>query len=638
MGHLVPPRHLPRALTAALLVAVATLAAVLPGRAHADLLSTTTNLTTSLPTVSTTVPTITTTVPTVTTTVPSVTVPGTTTTTPSVTTTTPSLTTTQVQTTVNDTLNTVTGSTSVPDTSGTGVTLPPTGGLLGGGGGGGSNTGSTPTSGTGSGSGGGSIGGGGGAGGSFGSGSFGGSGSGGGGATAAGVGGPTLFGGGGGGGSGSSPFGGGSGGGGSGLGGPGAGSGGGGTSVLGIPVLPGSGNPGVTPLAAMLASQTVPASTNNGFVGDVGHAISTFVNALPDWSRPVIGVLLALVLVLLVRSLLASRRARRLERQRASLEGDVATLQAALLAEVPERLGTLMASVSYRPADGPASGGDFYDAFPLADGRVALVVGDASGHGRDAISRSASVRYSLRAYLDAGLEPNAALKVAGRALESDSLDGSFATAVVAVYDGKNGTLSYSCAGHPPPIVTGTPHRPVTACAAPPIGWGVPTGMRLTTVPFPAGSLACFFTDGLIEARRDGELFGRERLARLVAGLHPEADAESLLDQLRRGIDETSDDMATLVLRATETPVPPGPQVEELEVEAPDLVTGAAGRFLEACGVRPEGIEHVVGTATAIVQEHGAATLRVAFGDKLRVDVVPPRAPAIEPRPLAAPAA
>jgi hypothetical protein len=294
--------------------------------------------------------------------------------------------------------------------------------------------------------------------------------------------------------------------------------------------------------------------------------------------------------------------------------------------------------VAYRSADGPATGGDFYDAFTLADGRAAVIVGDASGHGREAISRSASVRYTLRAYLDAGLEPNAALRVAGRALENDSFDGDFATAVVAVYDGREGTLSYACAGHPPPIVTGAQHNPVTACAAPPIGWGVPTGLRLTTIPFPAGALACFFTDGLIEARDKGELFGRERLAGIVAELHPDDDAEALLDRLRRSVDDASDDMATLVLRATATPVPPGAQVEELEIEPPDLTTGSAARFLEACGVEPEGIEHVLNPATAIVGEHGAATLRISLGETLRVHVLPPSVRSLEPRPASAPAA
>ncbi|MFL5887081.1 MAG: PP2C family protein-serine/threonine phosphatase, partial [Thermoleophilaceae bacterium] len=627
MRHSLPPRHRQRALGVAL---VAAGVAVLPAAAQAGLLpTTTTNLTTSLPTVSVptasvpTVPTVT--VPQTTVTVPSVTVPGTTTTTPSVTTTTPS------SGDLQGTAQNLTGGGGGGGT--TGVPLPTGGGglpLLGGGGGGTGGTNNQPATG-----GNGSTGGGG----SFGSGAGGPtSGGGGGGASAAAA--PTLFGAAGGaGGSGGSEgpgFGGGLNGVGGGNGGPGTGAGG--SPLLGIPVLPGGGTPGVTPLAAMLASQRVPAGTSRGFAGDVGHAISQFVGALPDWSRPVIGALLALVLVLLVRSMLMSAHARKLERQRESLADDVATLQSALLAQVPERLGSLDASVAYRPADGPASGGDFYDAFALTDGRVALVVGDASGHGRDAISRSASVRYTLRAYLDAGLEPNSALRVAGRALESDSLDGSFATAVVAVYDPRAGTLSYACAGHPPPILTGTQHTPITACAAPPIGWGVPTGMRLTTVAFPAGALACFFTDGLIEARRDGELFGRDQLARIVSELHPEADAESLLERLRKSVDESGDDMATLVLRATETPAPPAAQVEELEIEPPDLMTGSAARFLEACGVQAEGVERVLESAQAIAGEHGAATLHISMGDKLRVHVLTPRPAAVEPKPARPPAA
>ena len=83
--------------------------------------------------------------------------------------------------------------------------------------------------------------------------------------------------------------------------------------------------------------------------------------------------------------------------------------------------------------------------------------------------------------------------------------------------------------------------------------------------------------------------------------------------------------------------PGSTQVEDLEVEPPDLTTGAAARFLEACGVQAEGIEHVLASATTIVGEHGSAILRVAFGDTLRVQVVPPSAPAIEPRPVTAPA-
>jgi hypothetical protein len=620
MGRLVPPRHRHRAIYAAVLVALAALLALLPGKAHGQL------PTTSLPsTTDVSVPTLptdtTVSVPTTTVTVPSVTVPSTTL--------------------PSTTLPGSGGSTTTPGvttpgatTPGTTATLPGTSLSLGSGG-------STTPGGTTSNSGGsntGSSGGGGFSGGSGGGGATGTSGGSGGGgnATAAGLATvPSVFGGGSGGGSGA--------GGGGGIGGgprgAGGSGGGGGSTVLGIPIIPiHGGTPGVTPLAALLASTRLPNATDRGVVGDVGHAITQIVNALPDWSRPIIALLLALVVVLLVRSFLSGRRARKLDRQRQALEGDVAALQTALVADVPERLSSLAPSVAYRSADGPATGGDFYDAFQLPDGRVAVMVGDASGHGREAIARAASVRYSLRAYLDAGLEPNAALRVAGRALESGSLDGDFATAVAAVYDPQAGTLSYSCAGHPPPIVTGAAHRPVTAGAAPPIGWGVPTGDRLTTIPLPAGALACFFTDGLIEARKDGELFARERLVRMIEELHPDDGAEALLDHVRRAVDEAGDDMATLVVRATETPAAPGPQVEELEIEPPDLTTGAAQRFLEACGVPAEDAESALAPAEPILGEHGAAVVRVALADPPTVKVSPPGARAVEPGAPAAPAA
>jgi serine phosphatase RsbU (regulator of sigma subunit) len=624
MGHLVPPHHRQRAIVAALIVAVAALLAVLPEKAHGDLLPTTSLPTVSVPTVS--VPTVS--VPTVTTTVPTATTPIVTT--PTVTATTPSVTTPQLPGGSSTPTATVPSQTvSVPSsTVDAGGTVS---GVTGGGsGGGGSNNG-------GGGPGGGTAGGGG----SFGGGGSGGGGSGGGGDVAAAT--VGLFGGSGGsgGGAGGSNGGGTTGGAGGGLGGAagtvsGAGGGPGGAPLLAIPVLRGQGNAGVTPLAALLASHRVPLPGPRGVFGDIGHSFTQFVDALPDWSKPIIGILLALVVVLLVRSALASARARRLERQRAGLEVDVAALQTALLASVPERLGSLKTSVAYRPADGPASGGDFYDAFTLADGRVALVVGDASGHGREAISRSASVRYTLRAYLDAGLEPNGALRVAGRALENDSFDGDFATAIVAVYDGRKGTLSYSCAGHSPPIVTGAKHAPITTSAAPPIGWGIPTGMRLTTISLPAGTLACFFTDGLVEAKQDGELLGRDRLAQMVAELHPDDDAEALLDRLRRSVDEAGDDMAALILRTTESPVPPGPQIEELEIEGPDISTGAARRFLEACAAPPAEIDRALDTATAVVGEHGAAALRVSLGS--RIEVVPPAVRHLEPVPARAPLA
>ena len=159
-------------------------------------------------------------------------------------------------------------------------------------------------------------------------------------------------------------------------------------------------------------------------------------------------------------------------------------LQAALLPVLPARLGSVGTSVAYRPAAGPGAGGDFYDVFALEDGQMAVIVGDVSGHGREALPHTALVRFTLRAYLEAGLSPRNAMQTAGAVLEPQ-LGASFATAVAATYDPRERKLVYACAGHPPPVVLGSrPVVPTIAGSAPPIGVGMRTGTRQTVVSVP----------------------------------------------------------------------------------------------------------------------------------------------------------
>jgi hypothetical protein len=391
---------------------------------------------------------------------------------------------------------------------------------------------------------------------------------------------------------------------------------------------------GVTPLSTLLASQPIPAggAGGRGLAGDIRNGIETIVERLPDWSRPIIALLLAVLFVAWVRSLLLGARARRLERQGKQLMGDIEVLQRALVPDVPAELGALSASVAYKPADGLGAGGDFYDAWALEDGRVAIVVGDVSGHDREAVGRAASARYTVRAYLKAGLEPRSALEAAGRSLDDESLDGSFATAVLAVHDPAAATLTYACAGHPPPILIGPgAHEPVTTAAAPPLGWGVPTGLRQTTVAFPEGSVACFYTDGLIEARVAGELLGSDRLADMVAGLGGEAaPARVLLDRLVREADELSDDVAAFVIRAVSGAPSALVRVEELELGAFDVERGRAEQFLTACGLDGADLDAALEELAATARSGGTMTLRVGIDDSGEVSVA--AAPLVEPPP------
>src|SRR5256885_617586 len=262
------------------------------------------------------------------------------------------------------------------------------------------------------------------------------------------------------------------------------------------------GTPPRPPRARCAARHRSPPSQPGARAGDGGPA--------PPAARPDLGARLWIALVLAFRSRGMARGARRLAAQRAALAQDVDAMQAALAPEVPTRQGPLEISVAYRPAEGPAAGGDFYDVFGLDATRVAVIVGDVSGHGRGALGRAAQTRFTLRAYLELGMQPRTALALAGR--RPSAHPDEFATVAVGIYEAASGTLTYATAGHPPPIVLdSSDFGPITACASVPLGWGVPTGRRQTTLSLPAGAIACFYSDGLAEARSRGELLGRDRV-------------------------------------------------------------------------------------------------------------------------------
>jgi hypothetical protein len=219
----------------------------------------------------------------------------------------------------------------------------------------------------------------------------------------------------------------------------------------------------------------------------------------------------------------------------------------------------------------------------------------------------------MRAYLEAGLEPRGALQVAGRVLDRGF--DTLATVVLAVYDPDRRVLRYATAGHPPPVFLGeADHVPVTRSSSPPIGAMLPTGLRQTTVSLPAGSAACFFTDGLIEARRDGELIGRLGLVEMIRELGPRATASQLLRKVAATADHVGDDMAACMFRVADgdaTDVA-APRVEELELLESDPVGPVLEPFLTACGVAPATIERRIATAERVVAAAGGAIVNVSF--------------------------
>ena len=354
--------------------------------------------------------------------------------------------------------------------------------------------------------------------------------------------------------------------------------------------------------------------------------LAPLADAAPQSMQWLLAALGALAVLALGGALLGTRRSGRAGR-RGALPGDLGLPQSALLPPVPARVGGLGASVAYRPWPGPGSEGDFYDVFPLADGRAGAVLGAVGGHGPEAIGRASGLRHTLRAYLEAGLEPRAALELAGRVLEREGL-AQLATAVLAVHDPGRETLTWASAGHQPPILLGADAgEPLTAVSAPPLGAGIATGLRQTTVPLPPGATACLFSDGVSARTREGRL-GRARLAELADGLGDRLTARNLLDRVSLEAFETTDDMAVCILEGVETGTGAlerrdhGP-VEELALSAGEVSTSTMQRFLWACGVEPGEALATIGAARELARSEGAGVL-------LRVETHRPSAVEISP--------
>jgi hypothetical protein len=321
----------------------------------------------------------------------------------------------------------------------------------------------------------------------------------------------------------------------------------------------------------------------------------------------------ALALALAVGYLLASVRARRLGDQRATLLEEVGLLQRALLPPVPERLGAVRTSVAYRPSEGLGAGGDFYDALTLPGDRAAFILGDVAGHGREAVAQTAFMRFTLRAYLEAGMEPRAALQVASPVIGQHLDEGVFATAVIAVHDPATSSLVYACAGHPPPLVVG-PERPeaVLAAGSPPIGLELRTGLRQTVQPLRPGAVVCLYTDGLAEARKATRILGRPRIGDFVEQLGPTAPASELLERVAAEARIVTDDMAAVLIRPSGAAGEPGARHELLEVDRDDVASGLAERFLAACHVGAAERGWTAAEAARLARENGTALLDVTF--------------------------
>ncbi|MBM9506291.1 SpoIIE family protein phosphatase [Actinacidiphila acididurans] len=250
------------------------------------------------------------------------------------------------------------------------------------------------------------------------------------------------------------------------------------------------------------------------------------------------------------RTGIALDNARLYQRQRKVAE----TMQRHLLPQLPSVPGLQMAA-RYVPATDEAQvGGDWYDAFTLADGTAALAIGDVVGHDLDAAAGMAQVRSMLRAYAWTGREaPGAIMKRLDESVTP--LTGvPMVTLVFGVLTpGPDGTwrFDWTNAGHPPPLLVthDGQARYLTEGHGPLLSTGLSTTHENASVVLPARSTLVFYTDGLVETRTDSIDVGLDRLRRHAASLahRPLPAFTDLLLQRARPTDNF-DDVAILTLR------------------------------------------------------------------------------------------
>jgi PAS domain S-box-containing protein len=268
---------------------------------------------------------------------------------------------------------------------------------------------------------------------------------------------------------------------------------------------------------------------------------------------------------------LALERATLYEREHTTAE----TLQRSLLPDsLPTVEGVLLAAKCLPVTRNMEIGGDWYDAFRLPDGRLAVATGDVMGKGLTAAAGMGRVRNALRALALTDARPAAVLAGLDRLFLATEQEEQVTTVAYLVVDPRTGDGVAANAGHLPPLLMSraAPPRLESAEAGTPLGWASPR--RQYAFRLPAGSTAVLYSDGLVENRKRGLDAGLDELVE-VAGQASRDVAEDpaqllsyLVDRMLTGY-EQDDDVTVLVMHV--------PAVEDVAAERRRTGTARKGR-------------------------------------------------------------
>src|SRR5947208_2348743 len=270
-----------------------------------------------------------------------------------------------------------------------------------------------------------------------------------------------------------------------------------------------------------------------------------------DPGRPLSQADLELALSVAGQAALALENARLYQQQKRFSD----TMQRSLLPRVYPKIEGLELGDVYESSARLDVGGDVYDFLRLDDGLLAVALGDVTGHGIDAAADMAMAKFVFRSLAREHPEPADFLAAANEVVVGEVAPNKFITMLYLTVDPETGAIASGCAGHPwPRLVTAAGE--VTPLQAGGLALGIEPGQTYDELraQLPRGCALVVYTDGVIEARREGQLYGEERLDALLAakaGLPAAQLARAVVEDCRvfTGGDLT-DDCAVVVIRRT----------------------------------------------------------------------------------------
>ncbi len=230
------------------------------------------------------------------------------------------------------------------------------------------------------------------------------------------------------------------------------------------------------------------------------------------------------------------------------------TMQRSLLPRERPAIPGLEVGAVYESAAQVDVGGDVFDFLELPDGRLAVVLGDVTGHGIDATADMAMAKFVFRSLAREHSEPSAFLAAANEVVVGEIAVGKFITMAYVTID-PDGEVVCASAGHPEPRLV-APDAVVAGLACGGLALGIDAGQsyeQVRTALAPGGAVV-LYTDGVVESRSGRELFGLERLDEVLAanaGRSAQEVADAVLAACRDfGGGDLPDDCAVVVLRRT----------------------------------------------------------------------------------------